>query len=238
MLNKALERLPQSTQDRLKSFPPVYYLRNAIWRWRLSDATHDEIYGESYFQMVEDTTTASAEVIADSLVSHFAPSTVVDVGCGTGALMESLRARDVSSYGIEYADAALEYCRRRGLSVLKLDLGDQSDVDSVTGKYDVAISMEVGQQLSPAAADHYIDLLCRFADVVVFSSDTPGGFDRRPLNEQRPDYWREKFAARGFELDESLTMKLRRIWEERETASWFYRNLMIFRQNASSGPDS
>ncbi len=228
LLNKLLE-LAQRTQDQFKAFPPVYHIRNAIWRWRFSHATHDEIYGESYFQFVEKTTKASADIIADSLVVHLAPSNAVDVGCGTGALLESLRTRGVTPYGLEYADAALRFCRHRGLPVRRLDLGDKSEVESVSGEYDVAISMEVGQQLSSDAADPYVDLLCRLADVIIFSSDVPGGFDRRPLNEQRPDYWISKFVARGFVLDDSLTMELRTTWEEKETASWFYNNLMIFR---------
>src|SRR5207248_2821891 len=50
---------------------------------------HDILYDSEYFRrMIEGSAVRSAEAIADSILSDLAPRTVVDVGCGTGALLE------------------------------------------------------------------------------------------------------------------------------------------------------
>jgi hypothetical protein len=89
--------------------------------------------------------------------------------------------------------------------------------------------MQVGQQLTADAADSYINLLCRLASVIVFSSDTPGGYDELPLNERFRDYWIGKFADRGFDFDSATTTKLQSTWREANMAPWIYENLAILR---------
>src|SRR5256885_5178279 len=58
-------------------------------------AAHDEIYDARYYVEVEEGMRSSSEVIADAVVSLLRPSTAIDVGCGTGALMVALQERGV-----------------------------------------------------------------------------------------------------------------------------------------------
>ena len=94
---------------------------------------------------------------------------------------------------------------------------------------DVVVSMEVGQQLPESSANRYVDVLCRIAPIVVFSSGTPEQGDRRPINEQPHHYWITKFSQRGYRFDEPLSLGWREEWKEKKTAPWFYWNVMIFR---------
>ncbi len=229
LLKPILRLLPKQVKRRIRTYPPVYRMRNVVCGWKYGNASHDQIYDKSYFQGVEQSIQESVDAIADSIVSSFAPKTVIDVGCGTGALLDSLRTGGVTPYGIEYADQALAFCRRRQLPVRQLDLTNKSQTDEITGHFDVAISMEVGQQLPTDVADQYVDLLCRLSDVVVFSSDVPGGFDRRPINEQRREYWIDKFVERHFEFDAATTKKWQSVWKEKGTTPFFHENLSVFR---------
>lgn len=191
--------------------------------------SHDEIYDAKYFQFVEQTTAQSANAIADSMLRSFHPTSVVDVGCGTGVLLDRLRTQGVNVSGLEYAEAALKLCQLRELDVVKFDV-ERDELPAHIQHADIVVSMEVGQQLQPSSNDRYIDLLCKIADIAIFSSATPGQGDRRPRNEQTHQYWIEKFSQRNYAFDEALSLQWREEWNTQGTAPWFYRNVMIFRR--------
>lgn len=70
--------------------------------------------------MMNDSDSAILEAIA-SLVPEGAH--VLDLGCGSGALLEKLmREKGCSGYGIEIDDANVLACVQRGVSVLQLNL--------------------------------------------------------------------------------------------------------------------
>lgn len=106
---------------------------------------HDWIYDSDYYEKtVEGPAARSAGRIADSILSDFKPANLIDVGCGTGVLLEALRERGCEVFGLEYAEAALRYCRNRKLNVAKFDL--ERDVFNESRTFDVAVSMEVAEQ--------------------------------------------------------------------------------------------
>lgn len=219
--------LPQSWAQAFKTWRPVIACRSLVSRLRWRHASHDQIYDQDYFAFVERTTQQSAEAIADSIMSTFQPKTVFDVGCGSGALLDALRSRGACVHGLEYASAAVAMCRARGLEVVQADVTGASLPEP--DRADVVVSMEVGHQLPESTADRYITYLCRAANIVVFSSETPGGGDRLPLNEQPHAYWINKFVNNGYEYLEQLSQQWRADWQAKSAASWFARNVMVFR---------
>ena len=87
------------------------------------NAEHDDIYDEDYYtQLVEPTMLRSCTVMARSIFNEYAPRSVIDVGCGTCALLAAFKEHDVDALGLEYAEAAIEMCKRRGVEVIKYDL--------------------------------------------------------------------------------------------------------------------
>jgi 2-polyprenyl-3-methyl-5-hydroxy-6-metoxy-1,4-benzoquinol methylase len=107
---------------------------------------HDWIYNSYYYERtVEGPAVRSAGTIADSILNEFKATRIIDVGCGTGALLEALRNRGCEVFGLEYSEAALKYCRSSQLSVAKFDL--ERDVFSENRTFDVAVSMEVAEHL-------------------------------------------------------------------------------------------
>ena len=58
------------------------------------------------------------ETIVQKLRSKVQSPRILDVGCGTGANLEML-ARFGSAEGVDVSDEALEFCRRKGLTVQK-----------------------------------------------------------------------------------------------------------------------
>ena len=206
--------------------PGVAGVRNWIFG---GPRSHDELYGDEYFEMVERTTAVSVDAIARSIVSSLAPGRVIDVGCGTGTVLARLRDLGVDGVGLEYARAGIDACRERGLEVHRFDVVTDS-LPATMGAFDVALSMEVGQQLPPGASDRYVDLLASLAPVLVFSSGVPGQGDRAPQNEQPHRFWIGKFSDRELELDRDITRQWRTEWAAASVAPWFASNVMVFRR--------
>lgn len=191
---------------------------------------HDWIYNSDYYDMIfEGPVDRSARRIADSIINDFMPTSVIDVGCGTGILLEELRHRGCEVFGLEYAEAALRYCRTRRLHVTKFNL--ENNVFDDVHTFDVAISMEVAEHLPDKAANHYVDLLTRLSRVVVFTAASPGQGGANHVNEQPPSYWIAKFQQSNFKYDEELSQRWRESWKAAgDVQSWYHKNLLIFRQ--------
>jgi len=189
---------------------------------------HNWIYDSDYYEStVEGPAVRSVGRIANSILNDFKATCIIDVGCGTGALLEALRDRGCEVFGLEYSEAALKYCRSRRLSVAKFDLEREVFNDNRT--FDVAVSMEVAEHLPERVADRYVDLLTRLSQVIVFTAAPPGQGGTDHVNEQPPSYWISKFQQRGFKHVEELSQRWRENWEAAgDVTRMYYQNLMIF----------
>ena len=212
----------------IKKSRPVSAVRQFMYE---NIVDHDTIYNSHYYDStVEGPAVASAGAISDSILLDLRPNTVIDVGCGTGALLEALRDKGCQVFGLEYADAALDYCKTRALDVRKLDLERDTFTDDRT--FDVAVSLEVAEHLPAKIADRYVDLLTRLSDMIVFTAAPPGQGGDDHVNEQPRSYWIAKFQALGFDYADGLSNRWSSTWRDKAVVAPFYHeNLMVFRRN-------
>jgi SAM-dependent methyltransferase len=189
---------------------------------------YDAVYNTAYFRNdVDGPATKSAATIAASIVRDLPSRRIVDVGCGTGALLMQLRDSGCDVLGLEYAAAARAICDARGLTVQRFDIA--RDDFPFESKFDVAVSMEVAEHLPAAIACRYVNLLTRLGRAVVFSAARPGQGGTDHINEQPHDYWTDLFAQGGFALNEAITQRWREEWRQSsEVQSWYYDNVMLF----------
>ncbi len=220
--------VPLAVRDQLYRWTPqpVNRARIGVIHALERTAKHDEIYDASYYaSQVEPGMEHSAAIIAEDIINAFAPRSAVDVGCGTGNLLLALQERGVACIGFEYSKAAIEICRRRGLSVEVLDI----ERDSYPGdRADVVISTEVAEHLPASVADPYIDLLCSISTTVIFTAAVPGQSGADHVNEQPHSYWIEKFDKRAFALDSEITDRWRSRWKASAVTGHLWGNLMVF----------
>jgi len=220
--------VPKRVRHILYLARPLRTYRDHIIRSLERHAEHDEIYDREYFEAtVEPHMASSAEVIAGSILRDLSPSSAVELGCGTGLLLLALQREGVSCLGLDYAEAALEICRNRGLSVRKCDL--ESDV-SFELSADIAISMEVAEHLPASCADRFVNLLCRIAPVVVLTAAEPGTAGENHVNLQPTSYWIEQFESRGHVFDSYISLKWRQEWNLKAVAGCYASTVMVFRQ--------
>lgn len=221
-------RLPERLKKVIRACPLSNGLKRSVRALTIRYAQHDDIYDDEYYEDIDELASRCADAAVKSIVRSFRPLTVLDVGCGTGALLTCLRSVGVHTTGIERSRAALRRCRKRELDVLELDV--ETDDMPQLGHFDVVVSLEVAEHLPESCADRYVDLLCMNTDTVVFTAAPPrqGGTDH--VNEQKAEYWIRKFGHRGFRFDEPLSLAWRSEWEAVGTAPYYYSNLMIFRK--------
>lgn len=188
---------------------------------------HNWIYNSDYYEDIEGFASHSAPIIAKTIYKVFEPNNVIDVGCGTGVLLDELRSNGCKVYGLEYSGAALKYCANRGLNVSKFNIEKDSLTKNVI--YDVVISMEVAEHLPASIADKYVGLLTGLAkEAIVFTAARPGQGGTNHVNEQPSKYWIKKFKLNGFEYSEDLTHHWKKEWEEADIEPWYFKNILIF----------
>src|SRR5215467_7668468 len=150
-------------------------LRKSPWIAKLKRHVYwyNMIYDSDYYNCnAQDPAIRSVGTMSESIYSEFKPKDVIDVGCGTGALLDALRKRGCEVLGLEYSEAALRLCRAQYLPVLKFNL--EKDIFIQRRVFDVAISMEVAEHLPARIADRYVELLTRLSPIIVFTAAPPG----------------------------------------------------------------
>ncbi|QHI68880.1 class I SAM-dependent methyltransferase [Tichowtungia aerotolerans] len=206
------------------------WLQKTGTRLLLQCGALDAVYSARYYQtMVEPYSRRSVGPIARSIENSFHPQSVIDVGCGSGALLVALRKLGIrNSLGLDCSEAALDIARARGLDTRKFDIA--TDQFLYSAFYDVAISMETAEHLPENSVDNYISLLCSLAPLIVFTAARPGQNGIGHLNEQSPEYWIEKFKSHNLQLDETLVSRWQTDWKAAGVSDFYTRNLMIFRR--------
>jgi len=227
LLEATWSRFPRPFRSLVRNSRQLSRLKEALRLLVLG--RHEFIYHEGYYATIDETAKKSSVAMSESIVEFLRPKAVLDIGCGTGALLEALQSRGVVVSGLEYSDEGLKVCRSRGLDVRKFDITADRLPDDLLGR-DVVISFEVAEHLAKAFADGFIELLCSAGRVIVLSAATPGQGGTDHVNEQPHEYWIKKLAARGYSFEEGLSQQFRSHWKERNVASWYYQNVMIFRK--------
>jgi hypothetical protein len=183
-----------------------------------------DIYSGEFHKHRHARTEHAAELIL-SLVRDALPSlnSAVDFGCGTGTWLSVLRNMGAETIlGIEgpWADVGL-------LNIPKSDFR-HADLESsveLDRSYDLALSLEVAEHLSPTAGDALVKSLANASDFVLFSAAIPGQGGKGHLNEQWQDYWAARFAQVGFE---AIDLVRPQIWSNKDIPTWYRQNILLF----------
>jgi len=164
-------------------------------------------YDDDFFATADRTAASSAEGLICVFVDVLPVASVLDVGCGRGVwLARWLRhgATDVCGVDGPYVNLDKLHVPRSAFRAY-----DVSQPFYLGRQFDLVESLEVAEHLPEASAETFIDNLVRHGSLVLFSAAIPGQGGEHHINEQPYEYWRAKFAARGYELLDFLRPRLR-----------------------------
>ena len=200
-------------------------------RWRrairslLSVFDRDD-YNTSFFNYVDSLQASSHPIMAATIAHRFKLENVIDIGCGSGGLLHSLReVGNIPGSGLEYSKRGRELCMQKGLQVEFADLTEPLAIDP---KHDLVCCFEVAEHLPEAFADQLVASLTSGPNHVVFSAAIPGQGGNDHVNEQPNSYWIEKFETQDFKTDKTMTEEIRAEWRSGEVVDWFANNVMVF----------
>jgi SAM-dependent methyltransferase len=182
-----------------------------------------QLYGDSFFDLHEQGARASARAAIPEVFHFVHPASVVDVGCGVGQWLVEFKAAGVNDYlGIDG-----DYVNRQRLLIeperfLPKDLSQPLAIDR---RFDLAVSLEVAEHLPESSAADFVASLVRLAPVVLFSAAIPYQWGDGHVNEQWPEYWREKFLQCGYVVADCLR---RRLWDKADVKHWYCQNLFFY----------
>jgi len=153
------------------------------------------------------------------------PSSVLDVGCGTGTWLKAFEEMGVS----DYAGVDGDYVKRENLKIAEnrfhpIDLRKTWSLDR---KFDLVVSLEVAEHLPETSADLFVEALASHGETILFSAAIPGQGGQNHLNEQWPAYWQQKFLKHGFYFHDLIRPL---IWNNENVHWWYRQNIFLLKR--------
>jgi SAM-dependent methyltransferase len=153
---------------------------------------------------------------------------IVDVGSGVGTWLSVAR-----ELGIEDVLGVDGSYVNRDLLQIPVDRFHPHDLTtplSLPRRFDVALSLEVGEHLPARAAPVYVASLASLAPVVLFSAAIPFQPGDHHVNCQWPDYWADLFRQHGLHPVDCIR---RRVWSNANVEYWYRQNTLVFATEAA-----
>ncbi|NEO85722.1 MAG: methyltransferase domain-containing protein [Spirulina sp. SIO3F2] len=189
-------------------------------------------YDPAFFAQLNEKTPRSAAIILDWLYRHYQSQSVVDVGCGQGVWLAAAEVQGASllkgldGHWVKPAQLASQHIDFQAVDF-------EGELPSLSQTYDLCISLEVAEHISPARATEFIQFLCQAANVVLFSAAVKHQGGTNHINEQWQSYWIERFDQNGYDC---LDVIRPQIWQHPDVA-WYYQQNMFLFVNRAQPPE-
>ncbi|MCX6819781.1 MAG: class I SAM-dependent methyltransferase [Candidatus Adlerbacteria bacterium] len=183
----------------------------------------EAFYSESFYEGMEDANLSSARIVVPLVFTCLQPKSVLDIGCGQGLWLKACMeqgVQDVVGYDGDYVD-------REKLSIPKENFVgvNLEEPLRLTKKFDLSVSLEVGEHLSDTASRTLVANLTDAAPVVLFSAAIPGQGGVHHINEQWPDYWEIRFKEKGYIPVDCLR---RHVWDDKRVSFFYAQNILLY----------
>jgi SAM-dependent methyltransferase len=168
-------------------------------------------------------TVATASAVLDIVGTIIPFRSVVDVGCGIGTWLSVAKQRGATSVlGYDGPHVPLAHLQINTSEFRAVDLTKPPETAST---FDLAISLEVAEHLSPQFAALFLDFLASQSDNIIFSAAIPGQGGNGHVNEQWQAFWERQFNERGYKCYDLLRPA---IWNRDDVPSWYCQNMFLF----------
>lgn len=196
-------------------------------------AEPDSRYTSAFFTGNARNSMRSARPILQIIRDLYSPTSIVDIGCGSGAWLataEQLGFTFLRGYDGPWADPA-KYTSPN-IDFIPVNI-EESDFEH-DRRFDLAMSVETAEHLSESRADFIVDSLCSASDVVLFGAAIPHQGGVHHIHEKPQTYWMAKFRERGYEPFDVIRPA---VWDNDDVQWWFRQNTLLYVKQGSGALD-
>ena len=179
-------------------------------------------YSPGFYRQLRGGSSESARRIVPWLLELLRPSSVVDVGCGTGAwlqVFDELGVRDLLGVDGHFHSDLLDVSPDRYV------LHDLREPIRMHRRFDLVVSVEVAEHLPADSAQGFVESLASLGEVILFSAAVPGQGGTHHVNEQWSDYWVKRFGEIGYRAFDCFRA---RFWADDHIEWWYRQNLFLY----------
>lgn len=160
------------------------------------------------------------------------PSTMLDVGCGLGDLVDVARRMQIDAWGVdqlvddEYDENwFIHHDLRKSFSLA--EAGGAPIVNLVT-------CWEVAEHIPPEYTSIFCNTLASHVErdessILVFTSAHPGQEGTEHINVHPATFWRDRFHERGLNYQKEKTRQIALLWSNIDSPLWWLAsNVQVF----------
>ncbi|HEY0834832.1 MAG TPA: methyltransferase domain-containing protein [Azospirillum sp.] len=190
------------------------------------------VYDEKFYEGQRSGSRHSSRIILGIAKDLFAPRSIVDIGCGSGAWLRSAQEMGIPDLnGVDGAWSRPQHADAQGIAFHYADLST-GDVD-LGRRFDLALSVEVAEHLRPEVSDRFVDTLTRLSDRVLFSAAIPHQGGMNHVAERWQSDWAQRFLRRGYRAYDAVRP---RIWTNADIPWWYRQNIVVYVKEGAEVP--
>jgi len=183
----------------------------------------DHKYSHDFYSYIDAGSRRSAKAVASILLGEMKIASLLDIGAGHGAWAAEWLSAGVTT--VLAVDGDYVQADQLAIPKTKFRAHDLSTPLDLKKSFDLVQTLEVAEHLPADKADLFVDNLVHHGDVILFSAAVPHQGGEHHVNEQPPEYWRKKFAARGYAPFDFVRPNLR---GQTEVMPWYRFNSYVY----------
>jgi hypothetical protein len=179
----------------------------ALERHIEEDPPSDTMYDKQFYQSLQKYRPAY-HFLADLIVAHIKPTSVIDFGCGCGFILEKLMMHGITDvHGIEGSREVQPFIPESLIN--NIEIADVLLADSAG--YDLAITIEVAEHIAKKDSAKFVNNICNASDNLIWwTAAAPGQAGTGHVNCKDLCWWISIFKEVGlFEPNYERTYEIK-----------------------------
>jgi len=181
------------------------------------------VYHPGFYERQSGPSHLAARSILPHVFASVRPRSVVDVGCGVGTWLAAAHQCGAERLvGLEGDWVDEGDLRAQDIELIRADLEEPVRLGE---EFDLAMSLEVAEHLTPERGESFVGDLCRLSKAVLFGAAIPGQGGVNHLNERWQSYWVELFERHDYRPID-LVRPLH--WNDRSIPVHYRQNTLLY----------